>query len=186
YPPVMPTEATHEFSVRPVMAMEATDKLSAPPLTAIEAVNDLSAPPATATEAFIELCVPSVSVKNPNHKLSTCSPPIETVVKSTASLLVALSASSVPVFPRSQFMLWVSAPPWRASAPSAPPRRPLALSALPWGSSVSSALLWWSLAHPAQPVLPQSPGPPHGPGPPTLALSHPRLHSPSAIALITC
>ncbi|KAL0199324.1 hypothetical protein M9458_007864, partial [Cirrhinus mrigala] len=138
--------------------------------------------------AVIELSAPSVSAKDINYKLSACSAPTETAVKPTvfpASLLVALSASSVSVFPRSQSMLWVSEPPappwwvpaspalpWRTPALSASHWRALAPYAPPWGSLVSSALLWWYLAHPALPAHPQSLGPPHGPGPPSLALFH--------------
>ncbi|KAL0168964.1 hypothetical protein M9458_037186 [Cirrhinus mrigala] len=97
----------------------------------------------------------------------------------SASLLI-LSASSVPVFPRSQSMMRVPAPPWMAPAPPtsfpAPPGRAPAPPALapPWRAPAPPAPPWRIPAPPALPpappwkasalpVLPQSPGPPTAP-----------------------
>ncbi|KAL0161514.1 hypothetical protein M9458_045239, partial [Cirrhinus mrigala] len=129
--PVTAMEATYELSAHPVTARDAVIKFSPCPELAMEAMNELSAHPLMAIEAIIELSAPSVSGKNTNHKLSTCLAPTETAHKPSAfsaSLLVALSASSVPVFPRSQSMTRVPAPPWWAPAP---PWRALALPAPP-------------------------------------------------------
>ncbi|KAI2651130.1 Serine-rich 25 kDa antigen protein [Labeo rohita] len=161
--PVTAMEAINELSARPVTAMEAISELSTRPVTAMEAINELSARPVTTIEAVIELSAPSIS-----------SAPTETAVKPTvfpASLLFALSASSVPVFPRSQSMLWVfeppwwvpgspavswgapgppalpwraPAPPWRAPGPSAPPWRAPGPSVPPWWAPAPSTLPWVS------------------------------------------
>ncbi|KAL0168376.1 hypothetical protein M9458_036598, partial [Cirrhinus mrigala] len=120
---------------------------------AMEAVYELSPCP---VPAMFGLSALPVTVTKAANKLS-------------ASLLVVLSASSVPALPRSQFMTRVLAPPWMAPAPPALPWRAPAPPAMP------PALPWRA---PALLTLPQSPGPPHGPGPPILTLSRPRPTAP--------
>ncbi|KAI2655612.1 Protein FAM71E2 [Labeo rohita] len=100
------------------LATEAVYELSPCP---VPAMFGLSTPPVTATKATNEL---------------------------SASLLVALSASSVPVLPRSQSMTRVPAPPWRAPAPPAPPWRAPAPPASPWWAPALPAPLWWAPALP--------------------------------------
>ncbi|KAL0150473.1 hypothetical protein M9458_054290 [Cirrhinus mrigala] len=112
-------ESSHVSAGRP-----ESSHVSSGPEPVTEAVYKLSHCP---VPAMFGLSAPSVMATKAANKLF-------------ASLLVVLSASSVPALPRSQFMMRVPVPPWRAPAPLAPP--------------------WWA---PALPTLPQSPGPPHGP-----------------------
>ncbi|KAL0195040.1 hypothetical protein M9458_008612, partial [Cirrhinus mrigala] len=120
--PATAKDVSCECPVCPVLAMEAIYELFACHVTAMEAVNEPSARPVTAMEAIIEVSARTVTTIVAVYELLALSIKLtETVNRPTvfpASLFVALSASSVPVFPRSQSMLWVSAPPWWAPAQS--------------------------------------------------------------------
>ncbi|KAI2655611.1 hypothetical protein H4Q32_018036 [Labeo rohita] len=125
-------EALYELSACPVTAMKAICELPPGPEPATEAVNELSALPATAKNLSSERPVPAMEAMNEFYAHSVTA--IEAVIElsapsvsakdmltrptvSPASLFAALSASPVPISPRSQSMPWVSVPSWRPSAP---------------------------------------------------------------------
>ncbi|KAL0193382.1 hypothetical protein M9458_011678, partial [Cirrhinus mrigala] len=140
-----PSEAV-PFTSALVPVVAPTYELSACPVTAMEAVTELSACTITALEAVVELSARMVMTMVAVYELSALSVvPTETANKPTAFpafVFVALSVSSVSVFPRSQFPPWVtalSAPPWRAPGPS--------------------VLFWWPSASPIPPAPPWFPSP---------------------------
>ncbi|KAI2646826.1 Fc receptor-like protein 5 [Labeo rohita] len=108
----------------------------------------------------------------PEVSASAVDPPREAafILKHSASPLI-LSASSVPVLPRSQPITWVPAPPWRPPAPPAGPPTP---PAPPWRAPAPPAPAPpWRAPAPPAPALPwRAPAPP-APAPPWRAPAPP-------------
>ncbi|KAL0148041.1 hypothetical protein M9458_056656 [Cirrhinus mrigala] len=125
------------------------------------AVSKLSAHPITAKEVVSELSAHPVTAMEAVIELFACPvTAIEAVIELSAP---SVSAKDIV---------------YELSASSDPTETANRLFSLPLSLLLCLPLLSLSLAHPALPVLSQSPGPPHGPGPPTFTLSLTRPTAP--------